>query len=127
MTISRKELGDTAEWLTVQYLEANGYRIVERNFRLRIGEIDIIADNGEHLCFIEVKAAFSDEFGTPFERVHSKKQRKIVKVAQAFLQANPHFIEERDIRFDVAAVFPRDIKDPASWKLDYLADAFRPF
>ena len=125
MTIARKELGDTAEWLAAQMLEEKGFRIVERNYRLRLGEVDIIADNGEVLCFIEVKAAFDDEFGDPVERVTVSKQKKICKVARAYLQRHLFLAENRDIRFDVIAITPIKDKEPKDWTIEHIEDAFR--
>ena len=126
MTIARKELGDTAEWLAAQLLQKQGFRIVERNYRLRMGEVDIIADNGDILCFVEVKASHEREFGHPAERVTASKQNKIVKVALAFLQRKPYLAENRDIRFDVVTVIPTEDADPEKWSIEHIEDAFRP-
>ena len=65
---SRKTTGHTGEEAAVRYLEQQGYIILERNFRLRIGEVDIIARHGEYLVFIEVKTRRTKNFGSPFGR-----------------------------------------------------------
>ncbi|MCW5214310.1 YraN family protein, partial [Desulfobulbus sp. US5] len=72
---------------------------LERNYRLRIGEVDIIARDGEYLVFIEVKTRRSTRFGSPFEAVDARKQQQIVKIASAYLQG-----KELPVRFDVVAV-----------------------
>ena len=127
MTIASKELGDTAEWLAAQLLEKQGFRIVERNYRLRLGEVDIIADNGDILCFVEVKASYDDEFGDPAERVTLSKQKKIIKVAKLYLQKKPYLAENRDIRFDVITVTPKERHAPEKWSIEHIEDAFRPY
>ena len=95
----RKATGRSGENIAAQHLEQQGYTILERNYRLRIGEVDIIARDGEYLVFIEVKTRRSRKFGSPFEAVDVRKQQKIVKIASAYLQG-----KERPVRFDVVAV-----------------------
>jgi putative endonuclease len=95
----RKATGRSGEDLAAQYLEQQGYTILERNYRLRIGEIDIIARDGEYLVFIEVKTRRSRKFGSPFEAVDIRKQQQIFKIASAYLQG-----KELPVRFDVVAV-----------------------
>lgn len=97
---SRKTTGHTGEEAAVRYLEQQGYIILERNFRLRIGEVDIIARHGEYLVFIEVKTRRTKNFGSPFEAVDIRKQQQIIKVASAYLQGR-----ELPVRFDVVAVY----------------------
>ena len=127
MTVASKELGDTAEWLATQLLQKLGFRIVERNYRLRLGEVDIIADNGDILCFVEVKASYDNQFGAPAERVTTGKQKKIIKVAKAYLQKKPYLAENRDIRFDVVTVIPTVLHEPEKWSIEHIEDAFRPY
>ena len=69
MTIQKIKLGQIGEEAAVIYLKRQGYRIVEQNFRNQLGEIDIIAYEGDTLCFIEVKTRNSDIFGSPFELI----------------------------------------------------------
>lgn len=94
--------GRTGEDLAVRYLEKQGYVIVERNYRNRIGEIDIIARDGEYLVFTEVKTRRSNRYGSPFDAVDFRKQRQISKVALAFM--TQHRCLEVMVRFDVVAV-----------------------
>jgi putative endonuclease len=103
-----------------RYLASHGYRIKERNFRTPTGEVDIIAEKGEVLAFIEVKARTSDTFGPPHLAVHRRKQRQIVRAAQWYLaeQRTPN----PPCRFDVLAVtFPEDGGTP---RIDWVRDAF---
>ena len=94
--------GRTGEELAVCYLKNQGYTIVERNYRMRIGEIDIIARDGECLVFIEVKTRRSSRFGSPFEAVDFRKQQQISRVALAFMIQNQ--CGEVPVRFDVVGV-----------------------
>ncbi|MCI5146934.1 MAG: YraN family protein [Candidatus Electrothrix sp. AR3] len=96
-----KETGRVGEDAAVRYLEQQGYTILERNFRLRIGEVDIIARDGAYLVFIEVKTRRSNVFGSPFEAVNQRKQQRIARVALAYVARQPL---EMPVRFDVAAV-----------------------
>jgi putative endonuclease len=95
----RKATGRSGEDLAAQHLVQQGYTILERNYRLRIGEVDIIARDEEYLVFIEVKTRRSKRFGSPFEAVDIRKQQQIVKIAAAYLQG-----KELPVRFDVVAV-----------------------
>jgi putative endonuclease len=112
---NRKETGRSGEDAAVQYLKKQGYSIIERNYRLRIGEIDIIARDGEYLVFIEVKTRRGGSFGSPFEAVDVRKQRQIVKVALAYLQGR-----EVPVRFDVVAVH----LDGRTFRVELLKNAF---
>lgn len=94
--------GQTGEDLAVCYLENQGYTIVERNYRNRIGEIDIIARDGECLVFIEVKTRSNRRFGSPFDAVDFRKQQQISRVALAFM--TQHRFGEVPVRFDVIGV-----------------------
>ena len=96
-----KETGRVGEDAAVRYLEQQGYLILERNFRLRIGEVDIIARDGAYLVFIEVKTRRSNIFGSPFEAVNQRKQQRIARVALAYTARQRL---EVPVRFDVAAV-----------------------
>ncbi|MCI5160391.1 MAG: YraN family protein, partial [Candidatus Electrothrix sp. AUS1_2] len=83
----------------VRYLEKLGYTILERNYRLRTGEVDIIARDKEYLVFIEVKTRRSATFGSPFEAVDARKQQQILKIASAYIGG-----KDIPVRFDVVAV-----------------------
>lgn len=80
-----KEIGDSGEDLAVGYLEADGYRIVERNFRCQLGEVDIVALDGDVLVFVEVKKKSTDRFGSPGEMITRSKIEKIRRTAEYYM------------------------------------------
>lgn len=93
--------GQQWEDLAAKHLEKAGYRILERNFRAKGGEIDFVAEDGKTLCFIEVKGRSTPAFGAPAESVTAEKQRRIWTVAERYLQAK-HV--RPACRFDVVAI-----------------------
>ena len=102
MTFKKKELGAKGEEVAVSYLKSRGYRIVERNYRIRFGEIDIIAEQGDDLVFIEVKTRSGTLFGSPFESVTKQKQKQLSKVALEYI--NKQGFHNRPARFDVVGI-----------------------
>ena len=97
---ARRFLGDQAEKVALSYLQELGYRILSTNYFCRLGEIDIIAQEQETLCFIEVRSKRSKQFGFALESILSQKQRRLIKAAQHFLLSfSPH--KEIACRFDV--------------------------
>jgi len=111
-------IGKSGEDLAVRYLENQGYTIVERNYRLRIGEIDIIARDGEFLVFVEVKTRRSSCFGSPFEAVNLRKQRQISRVALAYMTRQ--HCGDVAVRFDVVAVY----LDQRASRVELIKNAF---
>ncbi len=95
------KLGEKGEGAAVKFLKKKGYKVIERNFRTSIGEIDIIASDGETLAFVEVKSRESLMYGQPFEAVNFKKKRKIANVALIYLK---RFKELPPCRFDVVSI-----------------------
>ena len=106
MTIERIQLGRIGENAAVAFLERHGFNILQRNFRNKLGEIDIIARDGDTICFIEVKSRKTDAFGSPFESVTRAKQRKIIHVALSYLKSRGRC--EANVRFDVISVILGD-------------------
>lgn len=102
MTTARRALGDLGERLAVQHLLAKGYRIRELNVRTRIGEIDIIAERGDTLTFVEVKARRGSSKGSALESLTPTKQRRLVALAEAYGQGRDDLPEQR--RIDVIAL-----------------------
>jgi len=100
--VDRIEIGRKAEDLAIKHLLQQGYRIVERNRRFRQGEIDIVAEEGPCLVFIEVRSRRGTEFGLPQETVDRAKQQRLKKLAGAYLQRNSDW--ERTCRFDVVGI-----------------------
>ena len=98
----RRHTGETGESIAVKFLKKNGYKIIEQNYRCKLGEIDIIARDGSVLAFIEVKARRTDEFGGPKWAVTSRKQRKISMVALKYLKETEQM--GKKARFDVVAI-----------------------
>jgi len=99
---SRIELGKKGEELASGFLKKLRYKILEKNFRCKFGEIDIIALQGKTLVFVEVKTRSSLEYGSPQTSVTPKKRDQLTKVAFFYLQKNRLF--DRDARFDVVAI-----------------------
>jgi putative endonuclease len=106
ITLKRKEVGARGEKLAADYLKKRGYKIIQRNFRCREGEIDIIAQKGECLVFVEVRTKKNTAFGTPEESVTLSKREKLISLANAYLQA-----------YD---------KPPQSWRIDVVAVELGP-
>jgi putative endonuclease len=98
----RRALGRLGESLAARELERRGYRIIARNWRCPVGEIDLIAERGDKLVFAEVRTRRGNERGTPQESITPAKQAKLIETAQTYLSENG--IEERDWRIDVVAV-----------------------
>ncbi len=98
----RFKLGKLGENAAVRYLKQNGYQVIERNYRCKYGEIDIIAKDGDSLVFVEVKSRTSSRYGTPYESVDWRKQRKIRRLAAIYLQSRGRYMGQ--CRFDVVGV-----------------------
>lgn len=102
MTRARKDLGDFGERVAAAHLQANGYRIRERNFRTREGEVDIIAERGATLVFVEVRTRRGAAMGSAAESVTASKAARILAAAQAYVQSNEDC--PGDQRIDVIAL-----------------------
>ncbi len=112
---NNKLLGAFGEDMACGYLESIGYRIIERNFSCRVGEVDIIAMEGDTLAFIEVKCRTSISFGNPSEAVSYYKQKRIVKTALFFMTRNKIF--DYMCRFDVIEVLTDGTKEKTNINL----------
>ena len=102
MRNARQKFGEQGESLAVWYLKKNGYKILEQNYRTKLGEIDIIAREKKTLVFVEVKSRRSIRFGSPKWAVTPKKQRTISMVALTYLKATQQ--TDARARFDVVAI-----------------------
>ena len=102
MTKDRLTLGRQGEDAAAQYLQRKGMKIVARNLRTPVGEIDLIASHRHILAFVEVKTRRGAAFGSPAEAVGPRKQRQIVQTAKWYLKENPH--KKLQPRFDVIAI-----------------------
>jgi putative endonuclease len=123
-------LGRDGEARAAAYLEARGYRVMERNYRFNREEVDLVCfqpyeryEEGGELVFVEVKARRGTAFGRPEDAVTEVKQRAVFRVAEAFL--HEHRLEGALVRFDVVAVsFPERGGEPA---IEHFENAFGMF
>ena len=100
--MNQRTKGVEGEALAATFLEQQGYRVLERNFRFDRGEVDLIAEEGDELVFVEVKARHGDRFGTLEEAITPKKEALMKKVAEGYLHV--HHIDQQACRFDVVAI-----------------------
>ncbi|HNR04830.1 MAG TPA: YraN family protein [Bacillota bacterium] len=117
---SNKILGAFGENKACEYLEECGYRVLERNFACRTGEIDIIALEGEIIAFIEVKTRSSERYGLPAEAISRNKQNKLVTAALYYMQRNGY--QNRMCRFDVMEII---IDGEDNYRINLIKDAFQ--
>ena len=110
--------GRVGEEAAEAWMVAHGYRIVQRNFTCRSGEIDRVAEHDGTLCFVEIKARAGKGFGSAVEAVPPSKQRKIARAAAFYLTKFP---TELPCRFDVLAM---DLEN-GEWRFTWVPDAFR--
>jgi putative endonuclease len=120
MTHARQQLGLQGEAIACAELEKLGYSIIERRYRSRFGEIDIVAGDAGTVVFVEVKTKTSGDFGDPVEEVTPQKQRQIVSMGEEY--AAFHCPHPTSCRFDVVAV---DLSVMPA-KITVYKDAFRP-
>ncbi len=128
----RRSLGSRGESLAARFLEANGYRLVLSNFKAAIGrnfngaevtgEIDIIAFDGDTLCFIEVKTRVSDEYTSPLSAIDLRKQRQIARAARVYRSI--FGIRDVPVRYDaVSVLMPPAGKPRVSLRKGYWSEA----
>lgn len=96
-------LGKNGEDIAVEYLLQKGYKIIERNFYSKVGEIDIIALKDEYVVFIEVKTRSSKQYGTPSEAVTKEKIKHLYRTARYYLYTRN--LQDEFVRFDVIEVY----------------------
>ena len=100
---ARKNVGDSGERIAALFLEQRGYKILERNWRTRSGEIDLIAEDADGLAFIEVRVRRGDKVGVPEESLTPRKRVRLVAMAQDFLSRDDEY-DERAWRIDFVAI-----------------------
>lgn len=103
MMLKRKDTGYYGEEIARRVLEKQGYRLLEKNFTVRGGEIDLIMAKGAELVFVEVKTRRNDRFGSPLEAITHQKQKHMTFAANMFLEGRDP--AQYDIRFFAAAVY----------------------
>ncbi|MBI4655275.1 MAG: YraN family protein [Elusimicrobia bacterium] len=99
-----RQIGREYEEVAAQFLRRQGFKIVEHSYRCRLGEVDIVAYEGEALVFVEVKARSNPDFGGPFCAVAEAQKKRIVKAAIAYIKAKN--VKPESIRFDVVGIVP---------------------
>lgn len=115
----RRARGLLMEDRVASWLEERGYRILARNYLCRRGEVDIVAEHGEVLAFVEVRSRGDDGLGSPAETVSLGKRRRVIAAATDFAVRH-RLLDRRAIRFDVVAVLDRD----GEVEVEHLPDAF---
>jgi putative endonuclease len=114
------DLGKLGEAMAVEYLQQNGYEILETNWTFQKAEIDIIAKKENILAIVEVKTRSSIDFGLPQDFVKPKKIQLLVKAVNEYVIANDLDVA---VRFDIIAIY----KDAKEFKIEHLEDAFYHF
>lgn len=118
--MTAKQIGDFGEDKASEFLEANGITVLKRNYHARVGEIDIIAKDGDTIVFAEVKTRSSKNYGTPAEFVDLRKQEKIIKTAIYYLGT-----DDIEMRFDVIEVmYQLENKEPKVIEINHIKSAF---
>lgn len=112
-----KDIGIKGENAVARYLRIRLYKVLERNYETKYGELDIIAANFKYLCFVEVKTRSEGSYGSPSEYVDKYKQNRLIKTAFAYLKRNP---TKKMPRFDIAEVYHKDGK----FRINYIKNAF---
>lgn len=109
-----RERGRAAEDAALRFLEARGFALLRRNYRCRLGEIDLVMRDGPSLVFVEVRARDSDAYGGAAASVGPAKQRRLAAAARHFLMTHPREAQ-RPARFDVVAISGCDGENPPRW------------
>ena len=115
----RRLFGQEGEAEAERYLRRKGYRIVARNLRSSLGELDFVAEDGQVLVFVEVKARRTGRFGGVIHAVHWQKQQKLIRLAAQFL-AQRHWMD-RSCRFDVVLL---EATESARLQVEHIQNAF---
>lgn len=114
----KKSKGDFGEDTACKYIKKNGYKILGKNFRTKFGEIDLIGIDNDTICFIEVKARSSSDYGSPEQFVTKRKQERLWKTASIYINKNT--LEFGNYRFDVISV------DLENEEIEIFKNAFQP-
>ncbi|UCD10695.1 MAG: YraN family protein [Nitrospinaceae bacterium] len=122
MTRKRKNFGEEGEAAAAAFRRKKGYRILERNFRTNAGEIDLVAEQGRAVVFIEVKSRAGPVYGQPLDALTPAKVNKLRQMAALFLAR--HGIRDQEVRFDVVSV-SGDPAWPGGWRVEVLENAFQ--
>ncbi len=120
MLDSRKEVGAKGEKLAAKFLKRKGYKIIQRNYKCKLGEIDIIAKQDRTIVFVEVKTRRTQEFGPPQYAITAAKRGQISRVALLYIREKK--MVEQNCRFDVIAItFSPESRKP---RIEHIENAF---
>ena len=108
--VARITRGKQAERLARAFLQAQGFEVIERNVRFPVGEIDLVAQEGQALCFVEVRSTSSQQWGGALASVTDRKRQRLLKAARWYLRYHP--VNFPEIRFDVVAIDWRSQEKP---------------
>ncbi|MGH8220648.1 MAG: YraN family protein [Steroidobacteraceae bacterium] len=120
MGLDRRQLGAAAEEIAATYLAAHGVKILERNYRRRLGELDVIARQGDTLLIVEVRTRSTSAYGGAAASVDGPKRRRIVRAAQQLLQRR-RALARLAVRFDVIVVSDAATPEP---RVEWIRHAF---
>ena len=112
-------LGRAGEDRAARYLESRGYVVLDRNWRIRDGEIDLVVARRGELVVVEVKTRRGEGFGHPFEAIDDRKQHRLWRLAVAWIAAHPDQAQGRRLRLDAVAIIG---PDPETGSLEHLED-----
>ena len=115
--MQKNTYGKRSEIIAADYLKKKGYKILETNYKNKLGEIDVIAQDGEYIVFVEVKARLSGAFGHPFEAINEIKQQKIHAVASLYLVEKRKY--GKPCRFDAISILGLETPE-----ITHIVDAF---
>ena len=122
--VTTREQGEYTESLACQYLEAKGFKLLERNFNCRFGEIDLIMQDNNNLVFVEVRYRNNNNFGSGAESITANKQSKLIKTASAYLQRHAK-LNKYPARFDVVSITgPIVTNNISNIDFDWIENAF---
>ncbi len=113
----RNILGSKGEDIAIKFLSKKGHKILFRNYKTPLGEVDIITKDNETIVFVEVKTRSNESFGQPFESVDYRKQERLKRIALYYLKQNRI---ESPIRFDVISILLRNGKN----EINHIVEAF---
>ncbi|MFQ5458771.1 MAG: YraN family protein [Myxococcota bacterium] len=118
MTHARRQTGLIGEERAALALRRAGYRVLSRNYRCRYGEIDLVAEEGDAIVFVEVKARRTSAYGDPALAITARKRRRIARAAQHYLSVMR--MPDRRARFDVVTL----VREEGDWRIRILRNAF---
>lgn len=105
----KRRFGFWGERKAARYLKRKGYKILQRNFKCKMGEVDIIAAKGDVIAFVEVKTRKDDRFGQPNEAVGGERMRRYINASRYYFYVNHLHVDDFTTRFDIVEITPEGI------------------